>query len=285
MIATSNQQKIEKHSSAIQTLSPPDPSPQQLKSFTNSPIWLPSRMIVHHPKAGLNPMVDAAGHLFSTLGKLKRVNGAEPFSQALPEIAQEIADFEETVSKLGYNPEYRMVCRYILCATFDDILHHLSLDVENAWGEYALLNFFNQDKPHKDKFFSILDRAIKEPSLYIDLMEFIYICLSMGYKGQYRVTDHGHFQLEQMTNQLYQQIRLYRGNFSKSLSPPPFKKSKSRLNNKNSAPISLLFIFFITTCIIMSIFVGLSYLMDIISNEAYKPITQIAPLVSHTISL
>jgi len=37
----------------------------------NSHVLLPSKFITHHPKAGINPLVDAAAYLFSVIGKLK----------------------------------------------------------------------------------------------------------------------------------------------------------------------------------------------------------------------
>ena len=137
---------------------------------------------------------------------------------------------------------------------------------------------------HQSKFFTILDRALKDPSFYIDLMEFIYICLSMGYKGQYRATEHNQYQLEQITNNLYKHIRAYRGSFSKTLSPVPLKTPKAQTKTTQQSNTSLLFIFFMTACIMMVIFIGLDYLMDVISNEAYKNLTQIkTPVANETI--
>ncbi|RDI48628.1 type IVB secretion system protein IcmH/DotU [Aquicella lusitana] len=288
MIATHNQQ------ASTDDLSPPlphevndSPEPENdiaISVVKNSPpasqLLLPSRIVTHTPKAGLNPLVDAAGYLFSVLGKLKQLKSYRQLNKLQKELIQEINTFQEAVKNQGYNAEYIVVCRYAICATFDDLISNTVWGGHGQWDSFSLLATFNQDTQHQDKFFTILERAIKEPALYIDLMELMYICLSMGYKGQYRSTEHSQFQLDQITNSLYKHIRAYRGSFSKTLSPTPLKAQKSATETIKERPLSLLFIFFITGCIIMTIFISLGYLMDVISNEAYKHITQIEDPVS-----
>lgn len=236
---------------------------------------LSKRAITHNPKAGLNPLVDAASYLFSIIGELKHTSAYRQLNQLQKELIHEINHFQEMINHQGYNAEYTVICRYVLCATLDDVIANTPWGGQGQWDSYSLLSAFNQDTQHQSKFFTILERALKEPTLYIDLMEFIYICLSMGYKGQYRSTEHSQYQLEQITNNLYKHIRSYRGNFSKALSPVPLKTPKLTAKAALQNSTSLLFIFFVTACVMMTIFIGLDYLMDVISNEAYKNITQI----------
>lgn len=229
---------------------------------------LPNRPTNHAAKAGLNPLVDAAGYLFSVIGKLKQIQAYKQLNKLQEELVQEVDTFQETVKNQGYNIEYSIVCRYLLCATLDDIIENTTWGSNGQWDQYSLLAAFNQDRRHQDKFFTIMERAIKEPVLYIDLMELMYLCLSMGYKGRYKATEHSQYQLEQITNNLYKHIRAHRGSFSKTLSPTPLKASGAKAVIRNKT--SLLFIFIVTACIVMAIFIGLGYLMDAISNEAYK---------------
>lgn len=251
---------------------------------TSAQLLLPSRIVSHNPKAGLNPIVDAAGYLFSIIGKLKAITTYRQLNKLQAELIQEINLFHETVKNHGYSSEYIVVCRYVLCAITDEIIGNTSWGGQGQWDAFSLLAAFNQDTHHQDKFFSIMERTIKEPALYIDLMELMYICLSMGYKGQYRTTEHSQYQLEQITNNLYKHIRAYRGSFSKTLSPTPLKSSKSTAKPKIQRKTSLFFIFVVTACVMMTIFVSLGYLMDVISNEAYKNIAQLGKSVKYETS-
>lgn len=271
MIATQNQQK---HKDSGQEINSQDHDISKLKSLSTTSHLLPNRIVIHNPKAGLNPLVDAAGYLLSVLGKLKYIKSYRQPTKLQKELIQEINALLENIKNQGYNAEYILVCRYVLCATFDDIISNTPWGSQGAWDSHHLLAAFNQDGQHQDKFFSIVERTIKEPAFYIDLMELMYICLSMGYKGQYRATEHSQFQLEQITNSLYKHIRAYRGNVSKTLSPMPIKAPKSAIKVRKTTS-SVIFIFFITACVIMTIFVSLGYLMDVISNEAYKNISAV----------
>lgn len=294
MIATHHQQAPkDDHIASTDDLGTDDHSPHLLdnaistnvKNINIAPQLLPGRIITHTPKAGLNPLVDAASYLFSALGKLKSLEQYRQLGKLQKELVNEINLFQEAAKTLGYQPEYIIVCRYAICATFDDILSNTAWGAHGRWDAHALLNTFNQDKQHQDKFFTIMERAIKEPALYIDLMELMYLCLSLGYKGQYRATEHSQYQLEQITNNLYKHIRAYRGSFNKSLSPSPLKPTQSAPQKASpSAFLSPLFILFATACVIMTIFISLGYLMDVISNEAYKNITQIENTATNPIS-
>ncbi|MBX3708595.1 MAG: type IVB secretion system protein IcmH/DotU [Gammaproteobacteria bacterium] len=293
MNATFNQHTArEGHSPNLITDTPSQPLHRDDAAITNkietlnspSPLLLPNRIVTHHPKAGLNPIVDAAGYLFSVMGKLKNLKSFRQLNKLQTELIQEINAFQEAIKNHGYTSEYLIVCKYVLCATFDEIISNTPWGNHNQWESYCLLTAFNQDIQHQDKFFAIMERAIKEPSIYIDLMELLYFCLSLGYKGQYRATEHNQYQLEQITNNLYKHIRAYRGSFSKTLSPTLLKAHKYNSKSASSRKTSLTFVFVVTSCFIMTIFVGLGYLMDVISNEAYKNIAQFGKPVLHKTS-
>ena len=246
-----------------------------------SALLLPSRIITHHPKAGLNPLADAASYLFTMLGKLKLMDSYRQLNKLQKKLVREISVFQDSAKRSGYNAEYLLVCRFVICAAFDDIISNTAWGSQGQWQAYSLLAAFNQDVQHQDKFFSILERAIKEPAHYIDLMELIYLCLSLGYKGRYRSTEYSQYQLEQITDNLYKHIRAYRGSFNKTLSPVPLKAIKTNLKAVSQRGVAVFDITFITTCIIMTIFISLGYLTDVISNEAYKNIAHIENSVSH----
>lgn len=235
----------------------------------------------HHPKAGLNPLADAASTLFTAIGKLKQIKACRQWVKLQQELTETVIVFQETIAKLGYHPEYIVVCRYIMCATIDDIINNTTWGSQGQWEPYALLPNLNQDASREDRFFSILDRAIQEPEHYIDLMELMYICLSLGYKGQYRATDHNQFQLEQITHSLYKHIRAYRGGFSKTLSPVPLKTPRGIRKPITPPSIPTWMILLMSVCFVMVLFISLGYLMEMTSNEAFKSIATLQPIISH----
>jgi type VI secretion system protein ImpK len=240
---------------------------------SNNQLLLRNKFIPHHTKAGLNPLVDAAASLFSIIGKLKLLKSYRALNKLHKEFITEINTFQDTAKARGYSSEYILVSRYALCATIDDIISNTSWGNQSQWDEYSLLNIFNQESTKQERFFLILERIIKDPALYIDVMEFMYLCLSLGYKGSYRSTEFSNNQLEKIIHALYKRIRAYHGDFSKSLSsfiPKPTPAIKTP-----PSKTSIGFTFLMTACIIMILFIGLGYMLDSISNQAYQALMHI----------
>jgi type VI secretion system protein ImpK len=236
---------------------------------------------IHHPKAGLNPLADAASSLFTAIGGLKQIQSCQQWKDLQQELIKTVTTFQETITQLGYQPEYVIVCRYVMCATIDDIINNTNWGNAGQWEPYALIPTLNQENTREDKFFTILERAIQEPAHYIDLMELMYLCLSMGYKGQYRVTDQNQYELEHITHALYKHIRAYRGGFSKTLSPTPLKMTRPNAKQAIDNGLSTGLILLISLCVIMVLFITLGYLTETLSNEAFKNIAALQPILTH----
>lgn len=244
---------------------------------------LHSKFMTHSPKAGLNPLVDAAAYLFSSIGKLSFLKSSRCLHKLQKELITEINTFQETAKAQGYSSEYILVSRYAVCATVDDIITHTIWGGEGQWDNYRVLTVFNQESTQPDRFFLILERIIKSPDLYIDVMEFMYICLSLGYKGNYRSNAQGNYQLEKITHSLYRHIRSYHGDFSKVLSPFPFKSTQ--IPKKKSSKISYTFTFLITASIIMLLFIGFGFMLDTITNQAYRELMHIGKAILYETNL
>ena len=243
-------------------------------STSSSQLLLPSKLITHHPKAGVNPLVDAAGYLFSIIGKLKLLKSYRHLSKLHKDLVLEINAFQDAAKAQGYSSEYVLVSRYAVCATLDDVIVNTPWGGQGQWDNFSMLAVFNQEAFNQERFFIILDRIIKDPTLYIDLMEFMYLCLSLGFKGSYRSTEFSNNQLEQITHLLYKHIRAHLGAFNKTLSPFPIRGAASpKQPAARKTPIFIIVL--ITITIILSLFAGLGYMLDTISNQAYKELMHI----------
>lgn len=243
----------------------------------NNQQLITQKFVTHTPKSGLNPLVDAAAYLFSILGKLKQLKSYRQLAGLHKELLSEINNFQEAARTQGYSSEYILASRYAICATLDDIISNTSWGTQGQWDSYSLLVAFNPDNNTHDRFFIILERIAKDPAIYIDLMEFLYICLSLGFKGSYRSTEFNNNQLENITHSLYKQIRTQRGDFNKTLAPYPIRANYS--HKKNSKKTSITWIALVTSSVILLIFIGLSCMLNTISNQAYQELTHIGKTI------
>lgn len=243
-------------------------------------VLLHHKFITHSEKSGLNPLVDAAAYLFSVIGKLKLLKYYRNLNKLHKELVTEINAFQEAAKLQNYSAEYILVSRYALCATLDDIIANTPWGAQGQWDNYRLLTVFNQYTSQQERFFLILERISKEPALYIDVMELMYICLSLGFKGSYRLTEFSSAQLEQITHALYKQIRAHRGNFSKILSPFPIKTAAITPKKKgNHHP---LLVALVTTISIISVlFFTFEYVLQVKSKQSLHELMTIGKSLSY----
>lgn len=233
------------------------------------------KFISHHPKAGVNPLVDSAAYLFSLIGRLKQIRSLRHLNKLHKELVTEINTFQDVAKTYGYSSEYILVSRYALCATLDDVITTTTWGSQGQWDNYSMLAAFNQESAQQERFFIILERLIKDPGLYIELMEFMYLCLTLGFKGSYRHTEFGNNQFEQICHVLYKRIRAHQGDVSRALSPFPIKPTVTSLRAKVQKKPAIGFAMVLTACIILVVFIGLGVLLDTISNQTYQELLHI----------
>jgi type VI secretion system protein ImpK len=251
-----------------------DSSLSLAKNTASSHMLLHNKFILHNPKCGVNPLADAAAYIFSSIGKLKQLKSYRHINKLQKELISEINTFQDHAKTSGYSSEYILISRYALCATMDDIIQHTPWGRDAEWeNQYSILRTFNQESASDDRFFVILERIIKDPALYIDVMELMYICLSLGYQGNYRHTEMQDNPLEKITHTLYKHIRAFHGDFSKALSPFPIKPSIS--HKTKTSKMSYVFTFFMTAIVILILCIVFSVLFENISNQAYSALTHI----------
>lgn len=208
-------------------------------------LLISSKFVTHIPEAGINPLVDAAAHIFSVMGKLKHIKWHHDLDKLHAELVLEIENFQETVKSYSYDSEsiaeYIPIACYALCVTLDDIISDTPWGRYEKWDKYSLVATFIPEPPSQSSFFIILERLIRDPDIYIDVMEFMYICLNFGFKCRDNANSHefDHEQLEQIINSLYRRIRSYRGSFSKVLSPFPFKQAQIELPREKKGTHSI----------------------------------------------
>lgn len=81
------------------------------------------------------------------------------------------------------------------------------------------MSTFHNETSGGEKVFLILDRLLQAPAQNIDSLELIYLCLSLGFEGKYKLNDRGRQELDALMNNLYQSILSVRQNVDPGLSP------------------------------------------------------------------
>lgn len=158
----------------------------------------------------LNPMIDAATPLLGMVLRLKAMS-----SQALPEqlyqqVVADVQSIEQLLQTQGYEPGAIVSFRYVLCTFIDEAALGHGWNSENGWLKQSLLVHFHNETWGGEKVYVLLERLMGEPQRYRDLLEFIYLCFCLGFRGRYKVTAQHADEFDRIFRRLYHVIRQMR---------------------------------------------------------------------------
>lgn len=168
---------------------------------------------------GLNPLVSCANTLLLVFSKVRQSARHSDVRGLYRQLTQSMRDFEVEARDRGYPPEIVLSARYVLCSALDEAVLNTPWGSESPWAQRTLLSAFHNETSGGEKFFQILQRMNQSPSQNLDMLELMYLCLSLGFEGRYRLANRGRDALEQIKDELYRTIRRYRGEHERSLSP------------------------------------------------------------------
>ncbi len=189
---------------------PPQQAPPQRAAAPMEPMSITA--------SGSNPLVSSAAPLFALVAQLRTsVSHPDPTSLQA-HVAQEITAFEAKARQLGEPPENVLAARYATCTLIDETALSTPWGVESNWSGQTLLVRFHNEARGGEKFFQILDRLLQDPARNLHLLEYLYICLALGFEGKYKLQSRGHVELDQIQHNVYEAIRRFKGDPERDLS-------------------------------------------------------------------
>jgi len=123
-------------------------------------------------------------------------------------LIEDIDFFTESAKKKGIDNSQVKLARYILCAFSDEIICTTYWGKDNNWANSSLLSHFYNETYGGDNFFQIIEQLLRAPAKYIDLLELIYVCLSLGFEGKYRIQNRGKMELDSIRESLFRQLKM-----------------------------------------------------------------------------
>jgi type VI secretion system protein ImpK len=168
---------------------------------------------------GSNPLIANAFSLLSIVPKLRQL----PFHHAVDELQEhlrsEIRRFEGLALHHGASQEEVRVAGYFLCSLIDETVLNTPWGNQSNWGHNSLLIQFHNEAWGGERFFQILDRLKQQPAQGLNCLELAYLCLSLGFKGKYRVAGSGMRDIDELRRELYLLIQRVKGDAERTLSP------------------------------------------------------------------
>ena len=187
------------------------PSPPRYEQLQDRMIYAGHRLDIQSFQAGLNPLVAAAwAVLFEVIG-LRVCSGRENLGTLNDRLALAVTQFETRALQGGVENSQVMSARYVLCSVIDEAVVTTPWGAQSEWSKMSLLSRFHNETFGGEKVFQLLERLTRDPVKHLAMLELLYLCLSLGFEGKYRVMERGVSQLEAVRDALYRQIRHVRG--------------------------------------------------------------------------
>ena len=148
----------------------------------------------------------------------------------------------------------------MLCTALDEAITTKPWSARLDWTKNSLLIIFHNETSGGEKLFQLLDKLSRNPARHINVLELVYVCLSLGYEGKYRVLQRGLSELDAIRNSLYQQIRMIRGEQQKDLAINWQSVTPGRQKLPLYVPVWL--IVMMALCCLGLVYAGFDYVLD-----------------------
>ncbi|MCL2340779.1 MAG: type IVB secretion system protein IcmH/DotU [Proteobacteria bacterium] len=166
---------------------------------------------------GINPLVNAASELLLEIVRLR--TSRETDLEALRvHLEAKVRGFTNQAIAAGISEVQVNAAQYLLCTALDESITSSSIPgAQGGWQHRSLLSTFHKDTWGGEVFFDVLSRIMEQPASRLYILELMYLLLSLGFEGKYRLQDRGPLAIESLRDQLYRQIRMLRGEPSPDL--------------------------------------------------------------------
>lgn len=154
----------------------------------------------------LNPVIDAATPLFGMVARVRTLTRHEDVAGLWQTVTMEIRAIEQELREFGYENGALLSFRYVLCSFIDEAVMAHEWGSQSVWAENSLLSQFHGETWGGEKVFAVLDKLREDPTRYRDVLEFILLCLLMGFQGRYRLMPDGQKTLREISQSLHLQL-------------------------------------------------------------------------------
>lgn len=153
-----------------------------------------------------NRLIDAATPLLGLVIRVRRLADFSEVAALYRQVVDEVSAIDRELVEQGYERPTVVAYRYVLCAFIDEAVLGTNWGAHSVWSQQSLLSRFHNETWGGEKVFAILSRMEQEPERYRDMLEFIYLCLCLGFEGRYKVMSNGREEYERIIRGLFDQL-------------------------------------------------------------------------------
>ncbi len=214
---------------------PPDRYPDAPRDATRDSLGDAPADAINPLLFGSNPLTAAAGPLLQLLARLNNTAHPPQAGDLRERTVREVRAFEQRARNSGVALDQLRPAHYAICASLDDVVLNTPWGSGSGWDTRSLVSTFHQEVRGGEQFFDLLRQMKQEPGKFLPVIELMYLCLSLGFIGRYRVSPRGTGELDNLREDTYAVIARHRAAAEAELAPHwqgvavPYRPSRVRL--------------------------------------------------------
>ena len=152
---------------------------------------------------GEDALAAAAAPLLQLMARLRNTANPPDSGDLRERTVRQVRVFEQEAHDKGVPLEQLRPAHYALCASLDDVVLNTPWGSSGTWGERSLVSTFHQEVRSGERFFDVLKQMSTNPGMYLPVIKLMYLCMSLGFIGQYRLSRRGVGDINRIREETY----------------------------------------------------------------------------------
>lgn len=173
------------------------------------------------PLVGIVPLAAAAAPLLEILSRLAQAGATSSANadELRERVMRALRQFESDAAGVGANAEDIRAAHYVICSALDDVVLGTHWGAQSNWSARSLVSTIHGEVRSGERVFDLLSNMMKDPGRFRGALEVMYLAISLGLQGKYRLMQRGPAELDRVREGLFELLRQLRGEYERELSP------------------------------------------------------------------
>lgn len=152
---------------------------------------------------GADALSAAAAPLLQLMARLRNTANPPDSGDLRERTVRQVRLFEQQARDTGVPLEQLRPAHYAICAGLDDVVLNTPWGNSGRWGEQSLVSTFHQEVRSGERFFDLLRQMSDNPGKFLPVIKLMYLCMSLGFVGQYRLSRRGGGEIDRVREETY----------------------------------------------------------------------------------
>lgn len=139
-----------------------------------------------------NPLLNACAEALALCVSVQRMSRPDDMHRFRQGLVNAITDLKQRIAGLDYPASVADKTCFLFCIVLDEFILNCDWNEECRWENQTLLSELFGMRDGGEQFYVVVEKALSQPNLLVDMLEVIYVLLKIGFKGQYHLQGQKH---------------------------------------------------------------------------------------------